>query len=66
MQTKLLENGVGKIPTETRGQSWKSLSAGEHAVPGPHQRPVERARTKQLLSQQCRPGETVRRVLTAL
>lgn len=41
MQTKLLENGMGKILTETWWQSWKSLSAREYAIPCPYQRLVE-------------------------
>lgn len=41
MQAKLLENGMGKILTETWWQSWKSLPAWEYAVPGPYQRLVE-------------------------
>jgi hypothetical protein len=41
MQAKLLENGMGKILTETWWQSRKNLSAWEYAIPGPYQRLVE-------------------------
>nr|CCQ43614.1 alternative protein USP53 [Homo sapiens] len=41
MQTKLLENGMGKILTETWWQSWKSLSAWKYAITSPYQRLVK-------------------------
>lgn len=50
MPTELLENGMGEIPAETERQSWKSVPAREPAVPGPDQRPAERAGAEQLLS----------------
>lgn len=43
---------MGQVLQEAPGQSGQILPAGEHAVPGPHQRTVERAGPEQLLPQQ--------------
>lgn len=47
---------MGQVLQEAQGQSGEILPAGEHAVPGPHQRTAERAGPEQLLPQQRRAG----------
>lgn len=49
---------MGQVFQEAQGQSGEVLPAGEHAVPGPHQRAVERAGPEQLLPQQCCAGRS--------
>lgn len=49
---------MGQVFQEAQGQSGEIVPAGEHAVPGPYQRTVERAGPEQLLPQQCRAGRS--------
>lgn len=49
---------MGQVLQEAGGQSGEIVPAGEHAVPGPHQRTVERAGPEQLLPQQCGAGRS--------
>lgn len=49
---------MGQVLQEAGGQSGEIVPAGEHAVPGPHQRTAERAGPEQLLPQQCGAGRS--------
>ena len=47
---------MAEVLQEARGQPRQVLPAGQHAVPGTHQGPAERAGPEQLLPQQRRAG----------
>lgn len=49
---------MGQVLQEAQGQPGEVLPAGQHAVPGPHQRTAQRAGPEQLLPQQRRAGRS--------